>query len=26
MPSERDVLRVEERSLNARLDADCGGR
>jgi hypothetical protein len=25
MPSERDVLRVEERSLNARLDADCGG-
>jgi len=25
-PSERDVLRVEERSLNARLDADCGGR
>jgi hypothetical protein len=24
MPSERDVLRVEERSLNARLDADCG--
>ena len=26
MPSERDVLRVEERSINARLDADCGGR
>jgi hypothetical protein len=25
-PSERDVLRVEERSINARLDADCGGR
>ncbi len=25
MPSERDVLRVEERSLNARLDNDCGG-
>jgi hypothetical protein len=23
MPSERDVLRVEERTLNARLDADC---
>ena len=23
MPSERDVLRVEERSLNNRLDADC---
>lgn len=25
MPSERDVLRVEERSINARLDNDCGG-
>lgn len=25
MPSERDVLRVEERGLNARLDNDCGG-
>ncbi|MUV13320.1 DUF4124 domain-containing protein [Noviluteimonas gilva] len=25
-PSERDVLRVEERSLNARLDNDCGGQ
>ena len=25
MPSERDVLRVEERTLNARLDNDCGG-
>lgn len=25
MPSEREVLRVRERSLNARLDADCGG-
>jgi hypothetical protein len=24
MPSERDVLRVEERGLNARLDQDCG--
>jgi hypothetical protein len=24
-PSERDVLRVEERGLNARLDSDCGG-
>lgn len=24
MPSERDVLRVEERSINARLDNDCG--
>jgi hypothetical protein len=23
MPSERDVLRVEERSLNARIEADC---
>jgi hypothetical protein len=23
MPSERDVLRVEERSLNARIDQDC---
>jgi hypothetical protein len=26
MPSERDVLRVEERSLNARLANDCGGQ
>ncbi len=26
MPSERDVLRVEERGINARLDNDCGGR
>lgn len=26
MPSERDVLRVEERTINARLDNDCGGR
>ena len=25
MPSERDVLRVEERTINARLDNDCGG-
>lgn len=25
MPSERDVLRVQERGVNARLDADCGG-
>lgn len=25
MPSERDTLNVEERSINARLDADCGG-
>lgn len=25
-PSERDVLRVEERGLNARLDNDCGSR
>ena len=25
-PSERDVLRVEERTLNARLDNDCGGQ
>jgi hypothetical protein len=25
MPSERDLLRVEERSINARLDNDCGG-
>jgi hypothetical protein len=25
MPSERDVLRVEERGINARLDNDCGG-
>lgn len=24
-PSERDVLRVEERGINARLDSDCGG-
>lgn len=24
-PSERDVLRVEERGINARLDDDCGG-
>jgi hypothetical protein len=24
MPSERDTLNVEERSINARLDADCG--
>ncbi|MEO6263781.1 MAG: DUF4124 domain-containing protein [Luteimonas sp.] len=24
MPSERDVLRVEERGINARLDNDCG--
>lgn len=24
MPSERDTLRVEERSINARLDDDCG--
>lgn len=24
MPSERDTLRVEERSLTARLDQDCG--
>jgi hypothetical protein len=24
MPSERDTLNVEERSVNARLDADCG--
>ncbi|BCT92027.1 hypothetical protein LYSHEL_10510 [Lysobacter helvus] len=23
MPSERDVLRVEERSLNARIEQDC---
>lgn len=23
MPSEREVLRVEERGVNARLDADC---
>jgi hypothetical protein len=23
MPSERDTLRVEERSINARLDEDC---
>lgn len=23
-PSERDVLRVEERGINARLDNDCG--
>jgi len=26
MPSERDVLRIEERTINARLDDDCGGR
>jgi len=26
MPSERDVLRVEERMIDARLDNDCGGR
>ncbi|HWS76950.1 MAG TPA: DUF4124 domain-containing protein [Thermomonas sp.] len=26
MPSERDVLRLEERAINARLDNDCGGR
>lgn len=26
MPSERDALRPRERSINARLDADCGGR
>ena len=25
MPSERDVLRLEERGINARLDNDCGG-
>ena len=25
MPSERDVLRTEERAINARLDNDCGG-
>ncbi len=25
MPSERDMLRVEERGINARLDNDCGG-
>ena len=24
MPSERDVLRVEERGINARLGSDCG--
>ena len=24
MPSERDVLRTEERGINARLDQDCG--
>lgn len=24
MPNERDVLRVEERGINARLDNDCG--
>jgi len=23
---ERDVLREQERALNARLDNDCGGR
>ncbi len=26
MPSERDVLNVEERGINARLDNDCGTR
>lgn len=26
MPSERERLRVEERGIDARLDADCGGR
>jgi len=26
MPSERARLELEERSLDARLDADCGGR
>jgi hypothetical protein len=26
MPSERDVLRREERAINTRLDNDCGGR
>ena len=26
MPSERDVLRVEERAITARLDNDCGSR
>ncbi len=26
MPSERDVLRTEERGITARLDNDCGGR
>ncbi|MFC7300618.1 DUF4124 domain-containing protein [Cognatiluteimonas weifangensis] len=25
-PSERDLLRVEERGINARLDSDCGAR
>lgn len=25
MPSERDVLRREERGINARLDSDCDG-
>jgi hypothetical protein len=25
MPSERDLLRVEERTINARLANDCGG-
>lgn len=26
MPSEREALRPRERNINARLDADCGGR
>lgn len=26
MPTERDLLRGEERAVNARLDNDCGGR
>lgn len=26
MPSERDVLRVEERTINARIDNDCSSR
>ena len=26
MPSEREVLRLEERGINARLDNDCGAR
>lgn len=25
MPSERDILRAEERMISARLDNDCGG-